>query len=57
MGSKEYWELYKNAVEKALSEAPMNKIFDFLESKTKISRKYLATGSAVLILWMTLGLG
>ena len=56
MEIKKYWAEYIEKVDETLNKPPLNKIFDKLEEKVKVGRKYIATAVAVLLVWLTLGL-
>ena len=55
MDLKGYWTVYLEKVDEMLTHEPFRKVFNFLEEKTKIGRKYLAAGFAVIIAWLGLG--
>ena len=56
MEVKRYWSEYIEKVDDTLNKPPFKKAFDLLEDKIKVGRKYIATGVAILLLWLALGL-
>ena len=56
MELKKYWAEYIEKVDETLNKPPFNKVFDVLEEKIKVGRKYIATAVAVLLVWLALGL-